>query len=220
MRSKHYLMLWALLIISCGPIKELGGTQNNTPSLGTIGKEHKSILNKNFEQIGSPKIEEGITISVLEIPFTKSEFKTYVQYKKGRGEESNLVFIDSIASKPEYLKLNISDKINLLTQLNNESNSNVRSYLANDEEYAIVTEISLLANENLTDRLKKAEHVFLVEDNNGLLILEILESNQRTLVKWSDLEIFDYGLSGFSSCPKGTEKKPSKLNDIKPYLKL
>ncbi len=239
MRPTPYLMILALLITACFPTKNMGNPQNFIPAIGTIGKEQKSLLNKNFEQIGIPNINDGIALTIREIPFTKPQFKTYVQFKTGKGEKVDFAYVDSTIPKPEYLGLEISNKINLQMQLNHSDNNEVRSYLANDEAYRIVTQISVLTSESLSLRMQKADGIFLNKDKNGLLNLEIVEGNLRTFLNWWDLEIFDYQLSGFCwgtdrygkkiikviqddgvNCPKGTEKKARKLNDIKSYSKL
>ena len=147
--------------------------------------------------------------------------------------------VDSLKIKPKYLCLEISDRIKLQSQLNGEKNKNVRSYLSNDGDYRIVSQVALVTNVLNAQRLSHAEGVFLLESNNGILGIELLDNNQRTTLDFSELEIFDFKLLGFcwgedlygkkeieaivsndKSCPNGTEKDARKLKEINPYLKL
>jgi len=238
MKPTYYLMLLALLITSCAPIKKLGSPQNFIPSIGTIGKEQKSLLNRNFEQIGKPNIKEGIGLSVREKQFTKSKFKSYFNYKVGKGEKLKIAYSDSLKMKPKYMHLEISNKIALQSQLNEAHNDEVRSYLAHDEKIQIVSEISFISNSVIREKILKADALFLSESANGTLVMKILKANNSTLVNFANLEVFDYRLSGFcwkkngygktrietlngnGNCPEGMEKNPKKLEDTKSYIKL
>lgn len=239
MNKTAYTIFLLFLLFSCVPIKRMGHGEQFIPSLGTIGKEHKSLLNASLEQVGKPNVKDRIALSIREIQFNKAKFKTYTEYKTGRGEKPGITYSDSLSSKPKYLCLEISNKIALQSQLNEEYNKGVRDYLSNDEDYRIVSQIAFVTSPKNTQRIVKADGVFLSESNNGILGIALLEQNKSIHLDLSEWEIYDYKLSGFcwgkdkygheqieairtneSGCPTGTEKNAQKLNETKSYLKL
>lgn len=239
MKPTYYPMLLALLLICCTPIKNLKSKNGFMPSLGAVGKSNTSILSKNFQQLGEPHIIEPLALSVREIPFTKSMFKKYQAFKAGQGAKPAIMYSDSITVKPKYLSLEILDKVSLQSQLNKEENNAVREYLSQDDGYALISQISFLANSEIKDNLITAKSIFLVENSNGLLEIKILNGKEKKVLNFLDIEIFEYDVSGFcwgknrygqlqikaitnktDKCPKGTEKKAYKLESTKSYLKF
>ncbi|WP_373518420.1 hypothetical protein [Pricia sp.] len=123
--------------------------------------------------------------------------------------------------------------------MNGNINSTVRSYLSNDDDFKIVTQIAVLETPENSQRLLGAEGLFLTQCKDGLLDIELLKNGKRNSYRISTMEIFDYEVSGFcwdtdrfgkeriasisadgGKCPKGTERDAQKLNETKSYLKL
>ncbi len=239
MRPTFYAIM-ALLVFSCGPLQDIKRNQERfIPSIGTIGKEENRLLTKNFQAIGSPHLKKGIPLSIRELQFDKSNFKRYTDYTARQGSIPTIIFIDSLPVKPKYLCLRLSDKIALQSQLNGNINSTVRSYLSNDDDFKIVTQIAVLETPENSQRLLGAEGLFLTQCKDGLLDIELLKNGKRNSYRISTMEIFDYEVSGFcwdtdrfgkeriasisadgGKCPKGTERDAQKLNETKSYLKL
>ncbi len=240
MRPIFYVMLLALLLFSCSSFQNIGkGHDRFIPSIGSIGKEEKSLMAKNFQQVGNPHLEKGIPLSLREIQFDRSKFKAYADLKASQGTQPTVTFIDSLRVKPKYLCLQLSNKIALQLQLNADTNSNVRSYLSNDDNFKIVTQISFLDTHENSQQLLNADGLFLTQCKDGLLGMELLKNGKRIPFTMSTMEIFEYELSGFcwdtdrygkekiasisadgEKCPKGTEKDAHKLKETKSYLKL
>lgn len=239
MKPTYYPMLLALLLICCTPIKNLKNKNGLIPSLGAVGKSNTSVLSKNFQQLGEPHIVESLALSVREIQFSKSMFKKYQTFKENQGAKPAIIYSDSVTVKPKYLSLEISDKVSLQSQLNNDGNKTVREYLAQDDGYALISQISFLADSEIKNHLTTAKSIFLVENSNGLLEIKILNGKEKKALNFLDIEIFEYDVSRFcwgkdryghlrikaitnktDKCPKGTEKKAYKLDNTKSYLKF
>jgi len=238
MKPTYVTMLLAFVLFSCAPLRNLQDAKLDAPILGAIGKENKSIVNKNFQQIGQPTMVNPVAISVQEIPFSKSAFKEYRNHKTERGYKVDLVYVDSLPVKTKYLRLEIKDKIGLMAMLNNSTNEEVRSYLEKDKDCRIVSSISLYMPSIERDMLGHAPEVFLSTNNNGSLQIELVNGRERQLLSLPEDEIFDYGVMGFcwgediygnarietlndrGGCPYRTEKSAQKLGDNKSYLKL
>lgn len=240
MRPTFYAMLLALLLFSCASLQNIEKNSDRfIPSIGAIGKEEKSLLTKNFQQVGNPHLEKGIPLSIREIQFDRSKFKVYADFKASQGRQPTVTFIDSLPVKPKYLCLQISNKIALQSQLNEDRNSNVRSYLSNDDNFKIVTQIAFMDTRENSQQLLDADGLFLTQCKDGLLGIELLKKGKRIPFTMSTMEIFEYELSGFcwntdrygkekiasisadgEKCPRGTEKDAHKLKETKSYLKL
>lgn len=184
-------------------------------------------------------MEKGIPLSIREIQFDRSTFRAYSDLKVSQGKQPIVTFIDSLPIKPKYLCLQLSDQIMLQSQLNSGSNPNVRSYLSNDEDFKIVTQVAFLDTPENTRRLLEAEALFLTQGRDGILSIELLKNGKRNSYRISTIEIFGYELSGFcwdtdgygreriasisaegGKCPKGTERDAQKLSATKSYPKL
>jgi len=238
MKTSYFSMLLACIVFSCSPLKEVVSTETQMPSIAAIGKQDKSLLSTDFKQVGEPNLAKAVALTASAIPFTKSKFKTYQNLKAQKGEKVYAKYVDSLPQKPKYLQLGIKDKIGLKTLLNGVENDEVRSYLIKDSDCQIVSSISLYIDEMEADMYLRAEGLFLVTDNNGMLRIELINGKQKQYVNLSKNEIFDYEVMGFcwgenrygnpqietlnagGKCPEGTEKNAQKLDDLKTFLKL
>ena len=238
MKPTYAIMLLAFVLVACNSLKTLGEVQLNTPTLGAIGKEEKSLIGKKFQQVGQPLLSHAVALSVYEIPFTKSTYKEYSHLRMEGGNAVTTVFIDSIKEKPKYLRLGIDNKIGLTAQLNADGNEGVRSYLEKDADCRIVSDISIYLTQTARKDLLNAKEVFLGSNHNGTLQIELVNGTERKSISLPKDEIFDYGLSGFcwgeniygnarietmnegGGCPEGTVKRAQKLEEHKSYLKL
>lgn len=239
MRNIFYLLLAVGTILSCATLKQRSDFENPMPFLGDIGKYSNTIINSDFYKIGNPSVKGHLDLSATEVPFTKAKFKQYLNLKKAKGEKPALAYIDSIPDKPKYLSLQIVDKIVLAELLNDKANMGVLSYLEMYEDYRIVSQVSLVADQKQVQEIIHADNIRLVEDTNGVLCLQIIKAGSRTQRNFSKMEVFDFSTFGFcwdedkfgnkkigvltakgEDCPYGTERKAIKLDNTKSYLKL
>ncbi len=238
MRPTHFFVLCALLILSCAPLKKTQVAKTDVPSLGVLGKDEKSLIAKNFQQVGRPVISRPIAVSVSELPFTKTRFKTYSDLKAQRGQQIGIKYVDSIAEKPKYYRLEIKDKISLKAQLNAAQNSETLAYLTKDASCKIVSGVSFYAHPMETEYASNDKNIFLTTDAMGGLRIVRIHNGKKQQIAIPESEIFEYALTGFcwgediygkpriellnegGSCPEGTEKNAQKLVDNNSFLKL
>lgn len=239
MRTISFLLLSAVLLLSCTPLKQMGNSEQHMPFLGDIGNHSKSLLHSEFQKAGSPVLKEPIALSVMEVPFNKAKFKTYAKVKSDLGQKPSFAYIDSLPNKPKYLCLEIADKIGMRETLNDSGNKAVLSYLENEEDYVMISKIALVVDEMQRMQLTSAEALFLVNDANGQITVEAVKGNSKTYCSFTSTEIFDFKVSGFcwgetpygqkrietltsngESCPRGTERKAYKLDETKDFSKL
>ena len=231
MKSLYFLFICvSIFLFSCGTIQpKISIESQQTPILGFVGMEKSGLLKKEFTPFGFPVLNKGIAIEVKERPFNKSLANKYIHFKEELGQESTLVFQDSILPQPTYLNLELYDKLALQKLLNLKDNTDIKDYLAQDQKHRIIAGIRVYTDEELAKKLTLAEAVFLKENNKGILELELLTKTSRQRVSFTKLQIFDYETLGIcwqedlygkpkiatmveGSCPKETFSKVSKLN--------
>lgn len=230
--------IFLLLIFSCSTIKNTTKKEVSGLNLGIIGIEHKNMMEIEFQRIGKPNMTRALHLNALEVPFSKTSFKVYQNHRVNRGKTVELAYIDSLP-KPTYISMQITDFIATQLLLNEEENSDVRNYLAKDENYKIVSGISLIVNSPLKEEILGSEALFLTATKEGKMAIALLNNKETVTIQLPNEEIFDYELYGFcwgldrykqkkieaileegQKCPKGTEKKAYKLNELNPYYKL
>jgi len=233
------ILLWALLIFSCAPLQNIQEGKGQIPVIGSIANEKKSLLGSEVHCIGKPHMIHALALSIREIPFTKSTYRTYQNRKIHNEEKGAVHYVDSLTVKPKYITLEISDRIALQTLLNHSDNSDVRSYLIKDEDYSVVSGITMVVNPELRRDFMASEALFLTETEHGVLGIALMNNKETVTIPLPKAGIFDYKLSGFcwgenrygekqieaivsygDRCPEGTEKDAHKLNATKNYLKL
>ncbi|MFS4469619.1 hypothetical protein [Maribacter sp. 2210JD10-5] len=239
MRTFGYLLLSAMLIIGCAPLKQKGNTEKHMPFLGDIGKHSKSLLHSQFHKVGSPELKSPIALSAIAVSFDRSKFKKYTEIRSAYGESPIATQPDSLIGTLKYVCLEIADKIGIREALNHDSNTAVISYLATDTDYVLVSKIAIMVNEATRKELTTAETLFLMDDANGQIIVQAIRGTSKSYIDLSSEEIFDFEVSGFcwgetvygqkrietltsngESCPRGTQRKAYKLDETKDYSKL
>lgn len=238
MKPTYLYLLLAILLCACNPVKELTQTPTYNPSLGIIGKEDNTLLQKNFRQLGQPNLTGEITLSVSEIQFTKSKFKAYQSLMVQNGQRTAFSYVDSLPVQPKFLRFEIQDKIELITILNSVENTEARTYLERDPDSKIVSSISTYMDEREADQFTNSAQVFLTTEVNGMLQIMTLNGKEKRFYFLRENQIFSYDLMGLcwgrdvygrakieafnmgGKCPKGTDKKPLKDENLKSYLKL
>ncbi len=238
MKSIPFVLLLAL-IFSCTPLRHTLLKTATLPGLGVLGKPGKSLLYQDFSPYGHPALTTPVAITMKEVPFNQSEFRKFADYKAARGQQTTIIYIDSLPNKPTYILLEIGDMLALQKLLNTKENDQARNYLAKEEDARLVNQISFSLEGKQAQTLSKAKSIFLTENHDGLLELECVFGHERQRIPLSDLEIFDYGTAGFcweldrygkekialismdkTNCPRGTSPKAHKLDQTKSYLKI
>lgn len=243
MQKSFYPLFWALtaiLVLGCSAYKQKQQTAAlSIPELGSIVHTKGSLWYASADQIGKPEMEEALSVTVQQLPFTKVSYALYSNHMNRASKINGIAYVDSLPYKPKYLRLQLQDKIGLVQLLNGKENTNVRLYLENDDAYKIVTDWYLTLPDALLEQLKSAEKVTLVKDENGSSFLSVMQNGLQSDVSFSQVEVFDYKFSSFcwgedryhnklikailasgENCPKGTFKKAAKVRPDKSYLKF
>lgn len=201
---------------------------------GTIGV----FQSKNFTEAGYPLLEEKIRLSTQKKPFTKKSLKKY--NKKVLNKDQKLEIIDSLDLKPHYYKLEITDKVGLITALNRIENNDLKIYLQTTQKNMMITSVEIYFPSEVSSLIDAASEIYLVNNKKSSYSLELLNKDRtRSIIDFSEGTSFSYGFSALCwrenkrrqpeiaafrkkgrSCPGNTEKNPDKLKNEDIFEKL
>ncbi len=241
--KKHILQLLLLtIIVSCNSIKvnkSVMHTATTAPvALGVIGMQHNKITYSDFKETAIPSYKKGIRLGVTTSTFNKDTYRAYLGHSESN--KQNIVFIDSLKTKPSFLQLEILDRVTLLSELKKEENATTIAHIKNHEDVGVVTSVSVALSNSLLKELMDAEAVFLTNTNYKQYQLSLVRDGKSyKAIDISEATIFGYQLSYFcwgingkrrvtlldiidekSSCPKKTHKNAEKVKEKIDYFKL
>lgn len=191
--------------------------------------------------MGEPELDRPISVAIEPVPLSGRMKSRYEKYREHAGMQPLAKTMDSTQiDNLSYYKLEISDVVSLVEQLNSDKNSNLKKYLQEDVELVLLSSMSVVADQTLSQKLDTAEKLLLKTGTDGALFLQIAGGIQDGKpIKQSSLEIFDFERSNFCwkldnrgrvniaqilmdgiTCPGSTKANPEKLNKTPDYLKL
>ncbi|WP_431160679.1 hypothetical protein [Flagellimonas beolgyonensis] len=237
MRPIQTILLLAILLHACGPMRQIQKVESQIPVLGSIGKQQSKLFKKDFQKMGEPILAAPITVSIQSVPLTSGMLAKYKKYREKQGLEPLVVQNDTTKSvMPHYFELTITDAVGFTTQLNHPDNQAVKDYLQEDTDLVLLSKISFKANAEVSERIQSSDYFYLNTDAKGSLSLV---AGDNFTIKMSDLEVFDFETAKFcwkkdkrgrleighilmdgNTCPGTTEANPKKLVRTPDYLKL
>ena len=240
MRFLGSALLVLMLIQSCASFKaEQQAAAISFPQLGSIIKTKGSLWYATSEQVGAPQWDTPLKVTVQQLPFNKSTYGEYAHYMRQAQKVNSIPYVDSLAYKPKYLRLQLLDQIGLSQLLNADQNDQLRSYLEADSDYKIVTGLKLTTVDALMPILKDAQMVLLEQDDLKNQQLTVISGDQERQIDMVELQVFGIDYATFcwgedryhnkqikvltsdgQGCPKGSHKKAAKATADRSYLKL
>lgn len=189
----------SLFLVGCSSLHYKKTTQESLPSLASIGDFKSYVLDTSIENSGVLKVSTPIKISVSKISINKRNFLTK---KKQKTEEK----LDST-----QIKLTIIDKLSLLDQI--KDNKDLLTFLKINSSQKIVTDVIIQFPNDIMNTLLEAEEVYLVQNKQTTLSLEIRKNNKRKqLVEFSEGIILNYEASYF--CWGALNNQKIRLVDV------
>lgn len=234
-----------LLLTSCKTLSINEVSQTNTTqqvTLGSIGLEKDFILQNEFNNTSIPAYNEPIKVSLIVTPFNKQAFKMFAKANALQSAKVAITYIDSIKTKPTYIKLQIADKVAVINALNSEENSSVKAYLNHNAHANVLMSISMALNQSDLDAITKADAVFLAEKGYKTYVLQLYTNAVKTqTIKFNQGVVFGFKGSNccwqankrhqldivdlvtkFNNCPHNTyrsaKRAKKKMNSLNDYL--
>jgi len=188
----------ASMVASCAFVKPYENINHYVPFLGSIGKEHKPLLKKEFISVGTVILEKPIAVTATTIPFTKATLKLFNSVTNVKNLTGGKAPKDSVAqSLGSYTQIQILDRVGFKEALNSDKNKKVLAYLKKDPRCKLVSTVWLKLDEATTKNITAADGLFIVADKDGILQIEKVYKGKRSILNISKKEVFNYTLMGF-----------------------
>lgn len=216
--KKHYILLSVIVIVanSCKTISVQNKQYQTTTqkvTLGSVGIDETFDLERTYTYSGIPNYSEPIKVQLTPIAFDKTIFNAYNRAKELQPTSIKVVYVDSLSNKPRFLNIETSDKIGLVRILNEVENKEIKSYLKNQKDSHVVTNISIVVNENDMNDLIKADEVFMAQTGQKVIGLKLFTDNKVTrTINFNDGVVFAYRAS--SACWKENDKYKLEIVDL------
>lgn len=231
------MILVAIMLHACGPMRQMQKVESQLPMIGSLGKQQSRLFKKDFQKVGEPILVSPIAVSIQLVPFSTSMLAKYTKYLEKQGLEPLVVQKDTTKTVvPHYFELTITDVVGLTRQLNHQDNQTVKNYLQEDTDLVMLSHISFRTTAEVSERIQSSDRFYLSTDAKGTLNLI---AGDNFTIKMSELEVFDFKTANFcwkkdnrgrleiahilmdgNTCPGDTEANPKKLDKTPDYLKL
>ncbi|SNR15444.1 hypothetical protein [Tenacibaculum jejuense] len=214
MKRISYIIILCLIVTSCNtlPKKDKLYQSYTTLDLGVLGLNKKGIRKSQFQVIGVPEYSEKIKLSTTLKSFNTSNYKSYKEYIKNTSLQELIEYNDSLEYVPNYVQLEIQDKVAIVNTIN-ANNENIRDYLLKNPELAIITTLKVVGRKQFFQSVKKANAFYLQTLNDKQQFL-LMYDGDKLLAKVSiaSLQTFEYELSSF--CWNVSDRETMKVVGI------
>jgi len=214
---KYFISLVVIVVLSaCRTMSLTLENHTNTSQnlmLGVVGVEKDFILEYDYNHVALPAFEQPIKVHVNVLEFNKQTYKAFAKATNSQGTDIKIEYADSLKTKPQFLKLEIADRIGVIEALNNEENANVFQFLQNKTEAHLVTALSIALNENDRLAIVNADELFL--ENVGVKSYGLklyTEGKLQHTINFTDGVVFAYQTS--YCCWKQNDKYQVEIVDL------
>ena len=149
----YTITIIGVLLLVCSNCKTVSVQQDtqkvttNSKILGTVGVQKDFVLEQSYNNTALPIYKKRLKVEVTSVVFNKATYKAYSHAKALQNATVSIQYVDSVRVKPQFLKLELTDRVEILNALNGKSNQDVKSYLQNKEQSHIVSGISMALNQ-------------------------------------------------------------------------
>lgn len=216
MRNTLILIPISLLFFSCKTVLVKGEYQYKTDqsiTLGTVGQDEHFQFEQDYNHLAIPNYNTPIKISAQKVNFNKASFKSYRRAAEQQNKHLGVQFIDSLKTKPNYLKLEFADRIAVMNALNNKDNADVKQYLSNVEQAHVINSIAIAFNSKDIELITKADELFLESIGKQSYTLKLYNKGTLpTSITFNQGVVFAYQTS--KCCWKQNDKYKLQIIDI------
>lgn len=216
LRPLFLVFLFSVFNLSCKSISVAGETQSKTSQhleLGIIGEDKLFILEEDYNSTAIPSFDTPVKVSASVLEFNKTSFKAFSLANNKESLPLTINYIDSLDTKPRFLKLELADRVSILNALNNKENNAVKDYIKNKKDAHIISAISIAFDEEKTKSVLDADALFLEQEPNKTFVLRAYKNNSiLSSFKFSEGVVFAYQASNF--CWQENDKYKLNIVDI------
>lgn len=192
------LIILIATLVSCSTYERILATPQSTPlELGMIGDLDATVTSKEFQTMGIPQLDGKIRLTPVFKSFNDLDYNAYKKLRKQEALDFKVRYIDSLPNKPQYVRLELQDRVGFLTELNAEKNSELKEQILTNTEADIITRIDWVVSEMAIERIKAADAVFLGQNYQHIPRIIISKNNQLTEMLFSEGLVLSYEVSQF-----------------------
>mgnify|MGYP000908383044 CR=1 FL=1 len=209
----------AVLIVSftsCRTLSVQHERQHKTTQniqLGTIGVHKNFILEQDYNFTAFPQLQQPIKVSVTAVPFNKTKLKAFEKAKSAQNKAIVVKYVDSVKTKPRFLKLEIADRVAILNSLMGNENTAVFEFLQNKTNAHLISTISIVFDAETAAKLSTAQEVFLEHTGINNYVLKTYDNNiEQHSIYFNEGVVFGYQTS--NACWKENKKRQLEIVDV------
>tara|TARA_B110001452_G_C15239247_1_gene429089 strand:+ start:191 stop:1093 length:903 start_codon:yes stop_codon:yes gene_type:complete len=181
--------------------------------LGSIGEQRGSLIFADYNHTALPTYKQPLKLKVTVVPYSKASYKAFETATHAQQPSQQLQSTDSVQQRPQYLKIEIADRVGLIHSLNSSHNSSVFQFLKQKPTAHIVSTIAVAFSPAVMAQLSSAQEVFLEQTGQHNYILKTYNpGNESQSVFFNQGVVFGYKAS--KVCWTLTTKRRYTIVDI------
>lgn len=195
------LFFISIVIVSCNvlPKSQLLKVASSPIELGVIGKQSRNIKKTDYEIFAIPTYKHKIKVAANIITFNQANYNKYLKSIEDDVTKKMVTYVDSLPQeqKPQFIDLQIIDKLVVIASLN-EENPSVFNYLKKQEKASLVSKVRVVLVEEDLKKFKNADTFYLQTIGNKQQYLLMFKNNKFLgNLNLYGIQTFGYDLSSF-----------------------
>ncbi|WP_028873147.1 hypothetical protein [Psychroserpens burtonensis] len=203
-------------IIQCKTIAVNGEQQTLTKQsiiIGSIGIDKDFIAERDYNTIALPNYENPINVTASLVAFNKRTFKLYSEAKNIQSQPVNISYNDTLDEKPQYLKIEIIDRLEVLNSLKTKTNDDAFQFLKDNSRSHVITSVAIALDKLNIEAITNAQEIFLETSGVKTYSLNLYKDNSlQKKIFFNEGVVFAYQSS--SPCWKQNDKYQLELIDL------
>lgn len=200
-KNKLFFFFILSLLSSCHSLKHTNQLKKTLPELGTIGVYETYLLGTNYQPKTVLSLSEPVKVHLEQIKIEPRQLFT----KKDSLQQS--------IQDSTHVTLEILDKLRVINEIN--ENPTLLSYLMETNQNRLVSQVRVTFPEPILKQLLTAEEVYLIQNRQKTLSLELRSGNRKTgQVEFSEGTIVNFQTSEF--CWGQNERRRVVVFDLVP----
>jgi len=209
-----FSVIFLILLSSCKTltVNNRQYVKTNYPvALGSLGQDKEGVLGVSHTQLGEVTYNR-IKVSIKPVAFNKQSYKAFLEAKSNQAANVMVHYVDSIKQKPNFLNIEIADRVGLITMLNDPSNKTVKKYLMDQSDAQLVTRVSGVFNQANTETLLSAQEVYLEPHGLDAYVLKTYNGSSSKTITFKESVVFAYKPA--NCCWKENSKYQLEIVDL------
>lgn len=174
-----FIMIFSMLSCQTAKVKTANyHTSEGAVELGAIGHSTDFALEKGFSTRAYPKLHNNIRLDVQIVPLTKNLNNLYLNKKRYNQSQPTIAFVDSLAIKPEYGIITISNVNEYISQLNNDEK--VTGFLKHAGNVTAISSIAITIDQNEIQKFRQADTYYLINKYDSKYSIALFKNGKQT----------------------------------------